>query len=54
MGVPQIILLVLVGIRLLVNANKHGLPREDKYNVFFTMIDVALLIWILIAGGFFG
>ena len=53
MGTPQIILLLLLGLRLLINAHKHGQPRKEDYNVFFTMIDVALLIWILVAGGFF-
>lgn len=54
MGTPQIILLVLLGLRLLITANKHGQQREDKYNVFFALLDVAILIWILVAGGFFG
>jgi hypothetical protein len=54
MGTPQIILLTLMGISLLLNAYKHGQPRTDKYNVFFKLIDAAILIWILTAGGFFG
>jgi hypothetical protein len=53
MGTPQIILLVLIGLRLLITANKHGQPRTDKYNIFFALLDVGVLIWILIAGGFF-
>jgi hypothetical protein len=54
MGTPQIILLTLLGISLLLNAYKHDQPRTGKYNVFFKLIDVAIFIWILYAGGFFG
>ena len=43
MGTPQIILLVLIGLRLLVAAIKHGQARTDKHNVFYTMIDVMQL-----------
>ena len=54
MGAPQIILIVLAGISLLVNAYMHGKDRAGKFNVFHKLIDVGLMFWILIAGGFFG
>ena len=54
MGTPQIILLTLMGIGLLLCAYKHGKPRTEKYNIFFNLIEAAILIWILSAGGFFG
>lgn len=54
MGIPQIILLVFIGLRLLVESNKHGLPRADKYNVFYSLIDTTILLIILYSGGFFG
>jgi hypothetical protein len=53
MGTPQIILLTMIGIGLLLNAYKHGQPRTDKYNIFLKLIDAAIFIWILYAGGFF-
>jgi len=53
MGTPQIILLVLIELRLLVAAIKHGQARTDKHNVFYTMIDVMFLLIILYGGGFF-
>jgi hypothetical protein len=54
MGTPQIILLTLLGIRLLINAHMHGRPRTGDHNFFITVFDAALMLWILIAGGFFG
>jgi hypothetical protein len=54
MGTPQIILVTLLGIGLLLNAYKHGQPRTGSYNIFYRLIDTAILIWILYAGGFFG
>jgi hypothetical protein len=54
MGTPQIILLTLLGIQLLITAYLHGEQRDGKYNVFFKLIHAGILIWILVAGGFFG
>ena len=54
MGTPQIILLTLFGITLLATAYLHGKERVGKHNIFVKLIDVAILIWILIASGFFG
>lgn len=54
MGAPQIILLVLLGLQLLITAHRHGQPRQDTYNIFIRLIDTAIVLWILIAGGFFG
>jgi hypothetical protein len=54
MGAPQIILLVLLGFQLLMTAYMHGKPRTGEYNIFFGLINASILIWILIAGGFFG
>ena len=54
MGTPQIILLTLLGIQLLITAYLHGKPRDGKHNVFVKLIDAGILIWILVAGGFFG
>lgn len=54
MGTPQIILLTLLGLQLLLTAYYHGKPRDGKHNIFVRLIDSAILLWILIAGGFFG
>jgi hypothetical protein len=54
MGTPQIILLTLLGIQLLLVSFLHGKPREGRHNLFMSLIDTAILIWILSAGGFFG
>jgi hypothetical protein len=54
MGTPQIIFLVLVGLELLFTAYKHGQPKDEKYNIFVKLINAGIIIWILIAGGFFG
>ena len=54
MGVPQIILLTLLGIQLLVNAHLHGKPRTGNYSFLQAVFNAAILIWILVSGGFFG
>jgi hypothetical protein len=54
MGIPQIILLTLLGIQLLLTAYMHGKERTGTHNIFFRIIDSAILLWILFAGGFFG
>jgi hypothetical protein len=54
MGAPQIILIVLLGIGLLINAYMHGKPRTGKFNIFYALVNTSITLWILIAGGFFG
>jgi hypothetical protein len=53
MGAPQIILIVLLGISLLINAYKHGKPKTGTYDLFVSLLNAGITIWILIAGGFF-
>ena len=52
MGTPQIIFIVIASIELLVHAAKHGERRE--FNIFAKIIDTAVLVGLLIWGGFFG
>lgn len=52
MGIPQIILLTLYGIVLLIKARLHG-KKQDNHNFWMSLIDVALIIGLLIWGGFF-
>jgi len=54
MGAPQIILLSLLGIQLLATAYMHGKDHTGKFNIFYKLVDAGIVIWILIAGGFFG
>jgi hypothetical protein len=54
MGASQIILLVLLGINLLVSAYLHGKPQNGDHNIFTSLVNAGILIWVLIAGGFFG
>lgn len=54
MRAPQIIYIVLISIRLLYTAYKHGQPRDDDYNILIALIGTALGVGLLIWGGFFG
>jgi len=53
MGTPQIILLVLLGLNLLANAYMHGKPKTGNYNLLNAFINAGIIIWLLVAGGFF-
>ena len=53
MGTPQIILLSLVALNLLATAYLHGKPRTGNFNIFGALVNAGILIWILVAGGFF-
>jgi len=53
MGAPQIILIVLLGISLLINAYQHGKPRTGTHNLFVSILSAGITLWILIAAGFF-
>ncbi len=48
MNTALIVLYILVGISLLIGANKHGKPQED-YNfwISFTLISLILIWWAL-------
>ena len=51
MKAPQIIYLVIVGMGLLISANKHG--QENKYNFWTQLVASAIGMSLLIWGGFF-
>lgn len=53
MGTPQIIICVLYTLGLGINLAKHGEPKNDKYNFFSSCITVAIVIGLLIWGGYF-
>jgi amino acid transporter len=52
MQTPQIIVIVLTAVSLVVNLLKNG--ESKKYNFVTALIDSAILIGLLIWGGFFG
>ncbi len=51
MGTPQIIMIILLTFSLTVGITRHG--KMVEINFWFRAIDVAILVWILKAGGFF-
>ena len=53
MGVPQIIIIILYAVNLGITLAKHGESTESKYNFIGTFISTALMVGLLIWGGFF-
>jgi uncharacterized membrane protein len=52
---PQWTLFILMIVRLGINAAVHGQPRkEEKHNAFIVFFNAALVLFILICGGFYG
>ena len=53
MGIPQIIMITLLGMGLGMHMIKNGEPREGVYSfpiqLVSTLIEIGLLVW----GGFF-
>jgi hypothetical protein len=53
MGWPQYAYLALTFLGLGISIAKHGEPRSP-HNFGHDVIATALILWLLIAGGFFG
>lgn len=53
MKAPQIIVLVLTGMGLLLDAYMHGKPKEGKSNIWLSLISRGLSVAPLGWGGFF-
>lgn len=54
MSTPAIILIVLLSLNLLATAANDGRPRKNpNYDFPATLIDTALLVGLLLIGGFF-
>ncbi len=49
---PQWTWLILAFLSLLINTGSHGKPR-DPHNGFVALLSFGLVLFILIAGGFF-
>ena len=53
MNIPQIIVIVIMGLSIGVNLGKHGEKQNDTYNVWHSLFRVAIWIGLLVWGGFF-
>lgn len=53
LGIPQIIYLALNLMGLGVIMSKHGQPRDEKYNVWTSLLMWAIVLSLLTWGGFF-
>jgi hypothetical protein len=53
MHLPQVLLLVFLALDIGVVLAKHGQPRKENYNLFVTVISHAIMVALLIWGGFF-
>lgn len=53
MGAPEIIYLVLIAIGLLQAAHMHGKPKEENWNFWLTLFSSAIVLGLLLWGGFF-
>ena len=53
MHIPQVLILMLFALDIGCVLAKHGEPKTDKHNVFITAISHAILVALLIWGGFF-
>ncbi len=52
-GWPQYMYVAVVFVGLGFVLAKHGEPKEGKYSFWNTLIADGLVLWLLIAGGFF-
>ena len=53
-GMPQALMLLLCFVEVVTNARNHGKPKADRsYNLWFTLVVVAIHLGILYWGGFF-
>lgn len=50
---PQIIYLSLIFVSILLHANKHGKPKDGKYNIWYVLIGQTIVMLCLYYGGFF-
>ena len=53
LGAPQIILIAIDAVNLATVAVYHGEPKEGNYDVFISLIALAIQLALLTWGGFF-
>jgi hypothetical protein len=51
---PQIVLLLIYAYRLWVAIGRHGTTSTVTLDARHTVIHVAIVVWLLYSGGFFG
>lgn len=54
MGIPQIIVIGLIGLNLGASLMQHGSLKMEEHNFFTELISKIILTALLIWGGFFG
>ena len=54
MGWPQVIWIIIAGIRLGVHIARHGEPMNQRYHAGARLVGVAMMGGLLYWGGFFG
>lgn len=53
MGIPQILMIVIYGLKLGIALAKDGEPTNEKHSFILSAVGVAISVGILKAGGFF-
>ncbi len=53
MKIPQILMIVLLGISLLLSAKNHGKPKEGNNNFWVSFVSTTISVGLLLWGGFF-
>lgn len=53
MGIPQIIMVILWGAALGIEAARHGEMKNDRYNFWIGLLAVLVEFGLLTWGGFF-
>jgi hypothetical protein len=53
MGIPQLIVIVLYVLGLGISMAKHGQPIDANHSFFLKLFSTAVMLGLLIWGGFF-
>lgn len=53
MNTQQIIVIVMLSVGLLINANLHGKPKKGNHNFWVSLINVIITLLLLYWGNFF-
>ena len=53
MGAPQIIMIVIMALCFAIHCIKHGEEKNDKYHCGIELLSTAIMVGLLIWGGFF-
>lgn len=53
MELPQMIMLIFLGVEFGINLSFHGKQKQGKYNAWYYIIHTIIVIGLLNWGGFF-